>query len=98
MVIDHKKNNPNSQYILQEFYENIAKEESISTSIVISPSAIEQRIRRTIQKALSNIAELGLDDYYNEKFIEYSTLLFDFKQVKQEMNYIKKIILIVMAR
>ncbi len=89
MVIDHKKNNPNSQYILQEFYENIAKEESISTSIVISPSAIEQRIRRTIQKALSNIAELGLDDYYNEKFIEYSTLLFDFKQVKQEMNYIK---------
>ena len=32
---------------------------------------------------------MGLDDYYNAKFTEYSTLLFDFKQVKQEMNYIE---------
>ena len=32
---------------------------------------------------------MGLDDYYNSKFTEYSTLLFDFKQVKQEMNHIE---------
>ncbi len=89
IILEHREVNPNSQYILQELYEKMANEESITKSTQISPSAIEQRIRRSIQKCLSNIAEMGLDDYYNAKFSEYSTLLFDFKQVKQEMNYIE---------
>lgn len=89
IVIDYKKADYSSQYVLQELYDEIANEETITKSTNISPNAIEQRIRRAIQKALSNIAEMGLDDYYNAKFTEYSTLLFDFKQVKQEMNYIE---------
>lgn len=89
IILEHREDNPNSQYILQDLYERMANEESITKSTQISPSAIEQRIRRSIQKSLSNIAEMGLDDYYNAKFTEYSTLLFDFKQVKQEMSYIE---------
>ena len=89
IILEYRENTPKSQYMLQDLYEKIANEESNTKSIHISPSAIEQRIRRTIQKSLSNIAEMGLDDYYNAKFTEYSILLFDFKQVKQEMAYIE---------
>ena len=49
---------------------------------------IEQRIRRTVAKALQNLANLGIEDYYNEKFQNYSTSLFEFKEVRQEMNFI----------
>ena len=49
---------------------------------------MEQRIRRTIQKALANLAALGQEDPYNTKFTEYGTLLFDFPQVRQEMKYL----------
>lgn len=88
-VVKYRSINSNSQYKLQEIYEEIAKEKSQDTDLNLSTSAIEQRIRRIIQKSLSNIAEMGVDDYYNSKFTDYSTLLFDFKQVKQEMNYIQ---------
>lgn len=88
-IIEYKSSSSHSQYVLQEIYIQMSSEETAEKSAQISPSAIEQRIRRIIQKALSNIAEMGLDDYYNTKFTEYSTLLFDFKQVKQEMNYIE---------
>lgn len=89
LVLHNRKTHTNSQYKLQDYYEEIANKVLIENSKNISISAIEQRIRRTIQKALSYIAEIGVDDYYNEKFTEYSTLLFDFKQVKQEMHYIR---------
>lgn len=88
-IIKYKNIHSNSQYKLHEIYEEMAAEKSKNTSLNLSTSAIEQRIRRMIQKSLSNIAEMGLDDYYNAKFTDYSTLLFDFKQVKQEMNYIE---------
>ncbi|HEY4544132.1 MAG TPA: response regulator [Tissierellaceae bacterium] len=88
IVLSKKKTN--TQYLLQDLYQKIADEESIISSTTISANAIEQRIRRLIQKALSNIAEIGLDDYYNLTFTEYASLLFDFKEVKQEMRFIKK--------
>lgn len=49
---------------------------------------IEQRIRRTIAKGLHNLANIGLDDFYNDKFQTCSTALFDFKEVRNEMNFI----------
>lgn len=88
-VLDTKRRDNNAQYKLQEFYIEIAIEESSNSSARTNPNTIEQRIRRTIQKSLVNIAEFGIDDYYNPVFIEYSTLLFEFTQVKQEMNYIQ---------
>ena len=54
-----------------------------------NPKATEQKIRRAINMALSNIASLGIEDYMNETFVEYSNTLFSFEQVKREMDYIR---------
>jgi len=88
-VIDFKKQYGNQQYQLQDFYRRMAEEELGIKDASVGSKAIEQRIRRTILKALENIAALGYDDFYSSKFVEYSTILFDFKQVKQEMRYLE---------
>lgn len=88
-VMDFKKISPLEQYQLQDFYKEIAEKEYRGEAAAINTRTIEQRIRRVILKALENIALLGHDDYYNDKFVEYSTILFDFKQVKQEIRYIE---------
>ncbi len=54
-----------------------------------NPKAMEQRIRRAINKALSNIASLGIEDYMNDDFITYGNALFNFEDVKGEMDYIR---------
>lgn len=89
-VIKLKKESDSRKYQLQDIYEDIAREENETGNRDINKKSIEQRVRRTIQKSLQTIAELGYDDYYNSKFTEYSTLLFDFKQVKQEIRYASK--------
>lgn len=88
-VIDFKKQYGLQQYQLQTIYSEIAKEEYGQESPPIQSKTIEQRIRRVILKALENIAALGHDDYYNIKFTEYSTILFDLRQVKQEIRYLE---------
>jgi len=45
----------------------------------------EQRIRRTIHQALEHIASLGLNDYTNPKFENYSSSFFDYTQVRMKM-------------
>lgn len=88
-IMDFKKIFPAEQYQLQNFYKEIAEKEYAGEDAAASARTIEQRIRRVILKALENIALLGHDDYYNDKFVDYSTVLFDFKQVKQEIRYIE---------
>lgn len=51
--------------------------------------AIEQRVRRTIQQAMDNISTLGIEDFGNYKFEKYSSRLFDFKEIKANMDYIR---------
>ena len=51
--------------------------------------AIEQRVRRATTKGLQNLANLGIEDYYNEIFQSYSSSLFDFKEVRHEMNFMQ---------
>ena len=48
---------------------------------------IEQRIRRAVRKGLSNAAAIGLDDFESEAFTVYAGYVFDFKTLKDEMNY-----------
>ncbi len=60
-------------------------EYEISTNV----AAIEQRIRRAINKALKNIANLGIEDYGNDTFIKYGNTIFDFKEVRNQMDYIR---------
>lgn len=50
---------------------------------------IEQRVRRAIKKGLSNAATIGLHDFSNESFSVYADYVFDFKTLKDEMNYIE---------
>ena len=54
-----------------------------------SPKTVQQRIRRAIKTGLTNIAYIGIEDYYNENFQYYSKGMFDFASVKAEMDYIK---------
>lgn len=51
--------------------------------------AIEMRMRRTVSKAMKNIAAMGIEDFSNDKFILYSSSLFDYVDVKTEMDYIR---------
>ncbi|MEW9052225.1 MAG: response regulator [Neobacillus sp.] len=45
----------------------------------------EQRIRRTIHQAFEHIASLGLTDYTNPKFENYSSSFFDYSQIRMKM-------------
>lgn len=54
-----------------------------------NPKTMEQRIRRTATVGMINLANLGIEDYMNEIFIEYSNGLYSFEQLKIEMDYIR---------
>lgn len=50
---------------------------------------IHQRMRRAIYKGLRNIAHLGIEDNLNANYMKYSTQLFGFETVKNEMDAIR---------
>ncbi len=54
-----------------------------------NPKTMEQRIRRTATVGLINLANIGIEDNINEIFVEYSNGLYNFEQVKIEMDYIR---------
>lgn len=54
-----------------------------------SPKSVEQRIRRAAAAGMSNLASLGIEDYANDVFTEYAGTLFNFEQVRKEMNCIR---------
>lgn len=87
MIIKDKIHN----YKLKDVYDELSIKRLGSNIDVTSASkATEQRIRRTISYALQNLAHIGLEDYLDDRFTSYSNYLFDFSEVKLEMNYIKK--------
>lgn len=54
-----------------------------------SPKSMEQRIRRAANAGLVNLAHLGVEDYGNDIFVEYSNTLYNFEQVRREMDFIR---------
>lgn len=54
-----------------------------------NPRTMEQRIRRTATTGLINLANVGIEDYMNEVFTEYSSGIYSFEQLKVEMDYIR---------
>lgn len=56
-----------------------------------NPKTMEQRIRRAASVGMINLANIGIEDYMNEIFNEYSNTLYNFEQVKKEMDYIRGI-------
>ncbi|WP_291574699.1 DNA-binding domain-containing protein [Clostridium sp. UBA4548] len=87
-ILEQRRKNPSLNYVLQDIYEEVVEEEGVKENTAASKKALEQRVRRTIQKAFTTIAELGCEDYSNSIFTEYSTLIFDFKQIRQEIRHI----------
>lgn len=73
----------NQSYQLCDIYQQMAE------GTEHDAKAIEQRVRRATTKGLQNLANFGIEDYYNEIFQSYSSSLFDFKEVRHEMNYIQ---------
>ena len=54
-----------------------------------SPKTMEQRIRRAAANGMVNLAHLGLEDYGNEIFTEYANSIYNFEQVRKEMDFIR---------
>lgn len=61
----------------------------ICSKFTQNPKIMEQKMRRAINTAMVNVAALGIEDYMNETFMEYSNTLFNFEQIKREMDYIR---------
>lgn len=56
----------------------------------ISIKGIEQRLRRLVLTVTENLAHMGIEDFSSYRFERYSSALFNFKTVKQEMDFIRK--------
>lgn len=65
------------------------KVNDVCALICDQPKAMEQRLRRAINKGLVNLANLGLEDYMNDTFVKYSSSLYDFENVRLEMDFIR---------
>lgn len=60
------------------------------TADAISIKGIEQRLRRLVLTVTENLAHMGIEDFSNYRFERYSSALFNFKTIKQEMDFIRR--------
>ena len=70
---------------LKGLYREVLKSQNLDTS-ENAVKALEQRLRRAIIQALTNLASLGLTDYTHPKFENFATKFFDFHEVRLKMN------------
>lgn len=77
-------------YQIKEIYEKVSGELYGEELLQQNKKALEQRIRRIMQKAMDNIAQMGAEDYYDPVFADYANLLFDFGQVRLKMRNLKE--------
>ena len=61
----------------------------LCSNFMDNPKTMEQRIRRTATAGMVNLANIGIEDYMNEVFVEYSNGLYNFEQIKVEMDFIR---------
>lgn len=90
-INEHRRIDALYQFNMRDIYYEVLINSEGSNSLINEKDirSLEQRTRRIILKSLGNIAQIGLDDFYNPKFTEYSSLLFDMKNIKQEMKYLE---------
>ena len=70
-------------------YESKNSIDSYAKTLDAEAKIVRQRIRRAIKKGLTNLASLGVEDYYNEIFSDYGNTLFDFESVRLEMDLLR---------
>ena len=51
--------------------------------------SMEQRIRRAVNAGLTNLANMGLEDYSNDTFQDLAGSLYSFEQIRREMDFIR---------
>lgn len=76
-------------YLENQTSTNIQKVNDVCALLSDQPKAMEQRLRRAINKGLVNLANLGLEDYMNDVFVKYASSLYDFESVRAEMDFIR---------
>lgn len=72
-----------------EEYQSKVTLDEYAKSLDADPKIVKQRIRRAIKKGLTNVASLGIEDYYNDNFSEYANTLFNFEAVRSEMDLLR---------
>jgi two-component system response regulator YcbB len=78
------------KYSMKDLYQRLSEQYDLENGDVSgSVKAIEQRVRRTLQSALENVATMGIEDFANYRFEKYSASIFEFKEVKTEMDHIR---------
>ena len=72
---------------LKVLYEKIGGEYERKGDLDVArgEKAIERRMRRTIEYALNNLGNLGIEDYHHPKFERFAHRLFDFATIREEM-------------
>jgi len=71
------------------FYEKLSNHYLEVNNSKIKEKTIKQRIRRSTIDSLETIASLGLEDYLNPTFEKYASTIFNFSEVRKEMDYQK---------
>ncbi|MDM8534579.1 DNA-binding domain-containing protein [Clostridiaceae bacterium HSG29] len=71
------------------FYEKLSNYYIETTNSKVKEKTIKQRIRRSIIDSLETVASLGLEDYLNPTFEKYASTIFNFSEVRKEMDYQK---------
>lgn len=87
---DKELNDSLEEIQLNDLFRILQEKYSGTSAIVHSESkTVEMRIRRAVSKAIKNIASMGIEDFSNEKFVLYSSSLFDYMEIKNEMDYLR---------
>lgn len=91
-LYNRKKSNshPHVDFKLNDLYAYLSDKYEREQGEMIPQKTIEQRIRRAVTEAMANVATFGLDDYDHYVFERYASVLFDFKEIRKEMDFIKK--------
>lgn len=85
-----KCHNRMHKYSMKDLYSRLSEDyNNRGVELSSSTKAIEQRIRRTIQSALENVATMGIEDFSSYRFEKFSSSVFEFKEVKMEMDHIR---------
>lgn len=75
-----QKESTNLDDMLKEYCANLGESEKI----------VKQRIRRAAKKGLRNMAHMGIEDSYSEIYQNYAQLVFDFENLRKEMDFLRE--------
>ncbi len=88
-VTENPNHFKNTEQTLCTLYEWLKVNYPIYEVEPMSVKGIEQRLRRLVITSTENLAHMGIEDFSCFRFEKYSSALFNFKTIKQEMDSIR---------